>query len=91
MLQDVGVPLSEDEAISNDLCQRMKIAVGRIHAAGYIHGDIARRNFCINGEEVFLVDLEMARAGTAREQKEEMMEVDLICNSKLTSSFHDIT
>jgi hypothetical protein len=91
MLQDVGVALSEGEAIPHDLCQQMKIALGCIHAAGYIHGDIARRNFCVNGQEVFLVDLEMARAGTAREQQEEMTEVDLICNSTLTSSFHDIT
>ena len=91
MLQDVGVALSAGEVIPNDLCERMKIALGRIHTAGYIHGDIARRNFCVNGEEVFLVDLEMARAGTAREQQEEMTEVDRICNSTLTTSFHDIT
>jgi len=40
MLQDVGVALSEGEAIPNDLCQQMKIALGRIHVAGYIHGNI---------------------------------------------------
>ena len=37
----------------------MKAALGYIHEAGYVHGDISLGNFCERGDGmVFVVDLE---------------------------------
>lgn len=64
-LEDVGKAISEDQTINWRLRRMMKAALQRIHEQGYVHGDIARRNFCKmrNGRktEVFLVDLELCR------------------------------
>jgi hypothetical protein len=80
-LEPVGDAITEDEIINEKLRRKMKATLGRIHKAGYIHGDIARRNFCKkrSGTKilVFLVDLEMSRR--ARDQAEldkEMRQVD---------------
>lgn len=37
----------------------MKSTLSRIHSAGYLHGDVARRNFC----KVFMVDFQMSQPG----------------------------
>ena len=42
-LQPVGNAISEDEQINQTLRTSMRAALQRIHDAGYIHGDIARR------------------------------------------------
>ncbi|KAH9978169.1 hypothetical protein BGW80DRAFT_1435771 [Lactifluus volemus] len=57
---------------------KMKAALQHIHDAGYIHGDIARRNFCsTESGDVFLVDLETCRpCGNPSELVDEMNEVD---------------
>lgn len=34
----------------------LRSALARIHSAGYVHGDIARCNFCEKADVVFLVD-----------------------------------
>ena len=49
-----------------------------IHNTGFIHGDIARRNFCRTERgEIFLVDLERCRrAENPSELGDEMNEVD---------------
>jgi tRNA A-37 threonylcarbamoyl transferase component Bud32 len=80
-LEPVGDAIAEDETISENLCLKMKSALGRIHNAGYIHGDIARRNFCKKkiGKRtfVFLVDLEMCRLSQGQfEFDNEMRKVD---------------
>jgi tRNA A-37 threonylcarbamoyl transferase component Bud32 len=80
-LEPVGDAISEDETIDEELRLRMKTALGHIHKAGYIHGDIARRKFCRkkSGEKtkVFLVDLEMCRrAEGPMELQNEMSQVD---------------
>ena len=62
-LEPVGNAISEDEEIDDALRMRMRAALQRIHNAGFIHGDIARRNFCRKeNDDVFLVDLESCRA-----------------------------
>jgi tRNA A-37 threonylcarbamoyl transferase component Bud32 len=41
----------------------MKEALGRIHKAGYVHGDISLGSFCERDDGmVFVVDLENCRA-----------------------------
>jgi hypothetical protein len=58
-LEPVGNAIPEDEQIDQTLREKMKAALRRIHDAGFVHGDVARRNFCrTESGEVFLVDLE---------------------------------
>lgn len=77
-LEPVGNTISEEEEIDYALRMRMRTALQRIHDAEFIHGDIARRNFCrkeIN--DVFLADLESCRpSGNPAELVDEMNEVD---------------
>ena len=77
-LQAVGDAIPEDEQISAIFRKKMKASLGQIHDAGYIHGDIARRNFCMTlSGDVFLVDLERCRrAANQSERDGEMTEVD---------------
>lgn len=59
--------------------QKMKSAVSRIHTAGYVHGDIARRNFCERGNKIFLVDLEACRRSSSQNEKDaERQLIDLL-------------
>ena len=77
-LEPVGNAIPEDEQINRTLRMKMKVALQCVHNAGYVHGDIARRNFCrrANGV-VFLVDLERCqRAENQSELDDEMNEVD---------------
>lgn len=77
-LQPVGDAIPEDESINVILRKKMKASLRHIHDAGYIHGDIARRNFCTTlCGDVFLVDLERCRpAANQSELDNEMNEVD---------------
>ncbi|KIL68390.1 hypothetical protein M378DRAFT_71243 [Amanita muscaria Koide BX008] len=77
-LQPVGDAIPEDESIDVVLRKKMKASLRHIHDAGYIHGDIARRNFCTTlYGDVFLVDLERCRpAANQSELDDEMNEVD---------------
>ena len=77
-LEHVGNAISEHEQINERLRTKMKAALQCIHNAGFIHGDIARRNFCRTDRgDIFLVDLE--RCQRYRNQSElgsEMVQVD---------------
>ena len=77
-LEPVGNAVSEDEQIDQTLRSKMKAALQRIHNAGFIHGDIARRNFCrTDSGDVFLVDLERRQlSGNPSELGDEMDQVD---------------
>ena len=77
-LEPVGKAIPEDEEIDHTLRMKMKKALQHIHNAGFIHGDIARRNFCRTERgEIFLVDLERCRrAENPSELGDEMNEVD---------------
>ena len=58
-LEHVGNTISEQEQIDQTLRTKMTAALQRIHNAGFIHGDIACRNFCRTDRgDVFLVHLE---------------------------------
>jgi tRNA A-37 threonylcarbamoyl transferase component Bud32 len=54
----------------------MKSALARIHLAGYVHGDVARRNFCMENNVVFLVDLETLVRGSRAEMDGELAQID---------------
>jgi tRNA A-37 threonylcarbamoyl transferase component Bud32 len=56
----------------------MKTALARIHSAGYVHGDIARRNFCKKADVVFLVDLEMLVVESLVEMEAELADIDAL-------------
>lgn len=56
-LEHVGEPIG-DGPLSSSRRRMMKASLSQIHRAGYIHGDIARRNFCVKGRKAFVVDLE---------------------------------
>ena len=77
-LEPVGDGISEDENINQKHRIKMKAALQCIHNAGYIHGDIARRNFCrMQDGRIFLVDLQTCQP--ARDQSElhrEMNQID---------------
>ena len=77
-LEPVGDAISEGMEISQSLRKKMKAALQRIYNAGFVHGDIARRNFCRTARgNVFSVDLERCRlSGNPSELVAEMDEVD---------------
>ena len=55
-LEDVNEAISEGQSIDWRLRREMKAALQHTHEQGYIHGDIARRNFCMqNGRETGLL------------------------------------
>jgi hypothetical protein len=77
-LEPVGNAIPEDENIDQGLRVKMRATLRHIHEVGYIHGDIARQNFCRTKEgEVVLVDLETCRrAQNLAELDGEMCQVD---------------
>jgi hypothetical protein len=77
-LEPVGNAIAEDEKITQTLRKKMKAVLQRIHDAGFVHGDVARRNFCrTKSDRVFLVDLERCQpASNPSQQSDEMNEVD---------------
>jgi hypothetical protein len=63
VLQSVGEAVRKDEEIDEVLRVKVREALRCVHEAGFVHGDVARRNFCrTNGGDVFLVDLGRCRA-----------------------------
>lgn len=77
-LKDVGTAIPENAPITTRTRQKMRSALTHIHTAGYIHGDIARRNFCKKGHRVYLVDLESLMLGDAVEMQAELAAVDAL-------------
>jgi len=77
-LQDVGNAIPEHDQIDAQTRGKMRHALSLIHRAGYVHGDIARRNFCKKGNNVFLVDLETLAMGTSVDMQAEMAAVDAL-------------
>jgi len=62
-LEPVGNAIPEEE-IDVILRKKMKAVLHRIHDAGFVHGDVARRNFCrTKSGDIFLVDLERCQRG----------------------------
>ena len=78
VLEDVGTAIPEGQQIGVRMRTKMKAALSRIHLAGYVHGDIARRNFCTKGNAVFLVDLETLGLGTRVEKRNEVAAIDAL-------------
>ena len=80
-LQFVGNAIPDGVQIDQRLCDKMKAVLRHIHRAGFVHGDIARRNFCgMAGGTVFLVDLERCRrhGGNLSAMEDEMNEIDIL-------------
>jgi hypothetical protein len=78
-LEDVGTAIPEDGEIDTRTRALMKSALARIHSKGYVHGDIARRNFCKKSDRsnvVFVVDSESLRRGSPVEMDAELDEID---------------
>jgi hypothetical protein len=77
-LEPVGDAIPEDENIDQTLRMKMRATLRRIHGAGFVHGDITRRNFCrTESGKVFLVDLERCRRVKSQsELDDEMGQVD---------------
>ena len=76
-LQPVGQAIAENEAINQQLHRKMKKALCCIHDAGYVHGDVARRNFCMTESgRIFLVDLKRCRRTT--NQAEFLTEMNIV-------------
>jgi len=75
-LEEVGTVILEDGAIDTQTRALMRSALARIHSAGYVHGDIARRNFCKKGGVVFLVDLETLTVGNPEQMNDELAQIN---------------
>ena len=75
-LEDVGITIPLDGEINTRTRALMKSALARIHSAGYVHGDIARRNFCKKDNMVFLVDLETLVMGSPAEMDDELAQIN---------------
>jgi len=76
-LEDVGSMIPEAEPIDARIRRKMRSALIRIHAEGYVHGDIERRNFCRRVERLKL-DLEQLRPGTPIEMQAELARIDTL-------------
>jgi len=74
-LEDVGTAIPASSPIGDTTRRRMSSALARIHAEGYVHGDLERRNFCKTGTTVFLVDLENLKRGTPDEMAAELVQL----------------
>jgi hypothetical protein len=70
--------IPEDAQIDTQTRIQMKSALTRIHSAGYVHGDIARCNFCKGAKKVFLVNLETLVVGSTTEMEAELAIVDAL-------------
>jgi len=77
-LEDVGTAIPEDAPIDTQMRIQMKSALTHIQSAGYVHGDIARRNFCKRTNTIFLVDLETLAVGSTVEMEAELAAVDAL-------------
>ena len=78
VLEDVGTAIPAVGLINATTRRRMRSALDLIHTAGYIHGDVERRNFCQRDTMVFLVDLERLRQGTPGEIAAELARLDAL-------------
>ena len=72
----VGVGCGEEEvtARTRSLLRRVGVAVGRMHAAGVVHGDLTTSNMMVRGGcgaegEVVLVDFGLATQGVQEEDR----------------------
>lgn len=78
-LQPVGESIQSHQ-LTPPLRQKMKAALGKIHKAGYVHGDISLCNFCEREDgKVFIVDLEKCRRSTNKSEMDaEKTLIDLL-------------
>jgi hypothetical protein len=77
-LEPVGDALSAEGEIDPVLLRKMKAALGKVHRAGFVHGNITRSSFCRREKEVFLVDLKSCQRATKAQRDREMFEVDAL-------------
>jgi hypothetical protein len=77
-LEPVGDAIPQDAYIDQTLLGKMEGTLQCIHDAGFVHGDIARRNFCRTARDgIFLVDLERCHAANdSSEIEDEMAQVE---------------
>ncbi|KAF8346717.1 hypothetical protein F5887DRAFT_1180532 [Amanita rubescens] len=78
VLEDVGTAIPEVGPINPQTRERMISTLARVHLAGYVHGDIARRNFCQKGHAIFLVDLETLAAGSHAQMTAELAQINAL-------------
>ena len=76
-LEDVGTAIPEVGPIDTQTRKKMRSALTQIHLAGYVHGDIARRNFC-KANAVFLVDFETLAVGSRAQMEAELADLDAL-------------
>lgn len=77
-LEDVGTAIPETGPVDTQTRRKMKSALARIHSEGYVHRDIARRNFCKKDNVVYLVDLETLARGSSHERAAELASIDAL-------------
>lgn len=58
------------------LCRRFGVIVGRLHAAGFIHGDLTTSNVHVDGERLVLLDFGLAQR--SREVEEQGVDLHLV-------------
>jgi tRNA A-37 threonylcarbamoyl transferase component Bud32 len=56
----VGDLYLKGAVIPQEVKTSMILALEQIHSAGFLHGDIARHNFCVKDGVVYILDLEDA-------------------------------
>lgn len=75
VLEDVGNSVGDDKPLTPDLRKKMKSALACIHRLGYLHGDVARRNFCIRKGKVFVIDFERSTPSPTMAQQQAELEL----------------
>lgn len=67
-----------------ELCTRIGEAVGRLHTANIIHGDLTTANMLLHGEKIYFIDFGLGGISDAVEDK----GVDLLVFKKALHSSH---
>jgi Kae1-associated kinase Bud32 len=89
-LRDV---LTERPAERAVLCKRFGALVGKLHAAGFVHGDLTTSNVHVDGEAMILLDFGLAER--SREVEEQGVDLHLVertfesSHPSLTGAFAD--
>jgi len=78
-----GTPF-RDAVEDTELCSRIGEAIGRLHHAGIIHGDLTGSNIIIRGDDVVFIDFGLGRFSDEIED----MGVDLLVLKKSLESTH---
>jgi TP53 regulating kinase-like protein/N6-L-threonylcarbamoyladenine synthase/protein kinase Bud32 len=76
--------LDEDASRADEICEKIAVAVAKLHTAGICHGDLTTSNMILDGDEICFIDFSM---GCEKAELEDI-GVDLRLLERAFSSAH---